>query len=190
MSRKSVFYVTKNFSNNSKHVLSLQPLYAIISTFSSEDQSQAGIENSPPSLHFEFFRVFFWESGMQKSKQEQEQKSPGKEGNYFESTALIRFEKIYLVFMSVCFKSFGISHNFSKTTALVRNHVVWVILKIYQSMYDSKQFVFEQIKQVNDEEQLLRIFGCLYFKIKCNNHKKRFIEFFLARTFRIIRRSC
>ena len=118
---------------------------------------------------------------MRKSKQEQ--KSPGKEGNYFECTALIRFEKIYLIFMSVCFKSFGVSHNFSKTAALVQNHVVWVILTIYQSMHDSKQFVFKQINQVNDEEQLLKIFGCLYFKIKCNNHKKRFIRFFLAITF-------
>ena len=44
MSRKSVFYVTKNFSNNAKHVLNLQPFYSISSTFSSEDQSHIGIE--------------------------------------------------------------------------------------------------------------------------------------------------
>ena len=44
MSRKSVFYVTKNFSNNAKHVLNLQPFYSISSTFSSEDQSQVRIE--------------------------------------------------------------------------------------------------------------------------------------------------
>ena len=46
MSRKLVFYVTRNFSNNanSKHVLSLQALYSITLTFSSKDQSQVGIE--------------------------------------------------------------------------------------------------------------------------------------------------
>ena len=44
MSRKSVFYVTKNISNNAKHVLILQPLYSISSTFSSKYQSQVGIE--------------------------------------------------------------------------------------------------------------------------------------------------
>ena len=44
MSRKSVFYATKNFSNNAKHVLNIQPFYSISSTFSSEDQSQVGIE--------------------------------------------------------------------------------------------------------------------------------------------------
>ena len=41
---KSVFYVAKNFNNNANHVLSLQPFYAITLTFSSEDQSQLGIE--------------------------------------------------------------------------------------------------------------------------------------------------
>ena len=41
-------------------------------------------------------------------------------------------------------------------------------LTMYRSMYDSNQFVFIQIKQVNDEEQLLRKFCCLYFEIKCN----------------------
>ena len=44
MSRKSVFYVTKNFVNNAKHVLNLQPFYSILSTFSNEDQSPVGIE--------------------------------------------------------------------------------------------------------------------------------------------------
>ena len=44
MMRKSVFYVTKNFSNNAKHMLRLQPLYFITLTSSSEDQSQEGIE--------------------------------------------------------------------------------------------------------------------------------------------------
>ena len=44
MSRKLVFYVTKNFSHNAKHVLSLQTFYFITLTFSSEDQSQLGIE--------------------------------------------------------------------------------------------------------------------------------------------------
>ena len=71
--------------------------------------------------------------------------------------------------MSVCFKSFDVAHNFSKITAHVRNHVVWVNLTIYQSMYNSYHFVFKQIKQVNDEDQLLRVFRCLYFEIKCNN---------------------
>ena len=65
---------------------------------------------------------------------------------------LIRFEKIYLNFVSVCFKLFDVSHDFSKTAAFVQNHVVWVNLTIYQSMYDLNQFVFEQIKRVNDEE--------------------------------------
>ena len=44
MSRKLVFYVTKNFRQNAKHVLSLQTFYFITLTFSSEDQSQLGIE--------------------------------------------------------------------------------------------------------------------------------------------------
>ena len=55
-------------------------------------------------------------------------------GNYFESVALINFGKIYLIFMSVCFKSFDLSHDFSKTAAPVRNHVV---TSMYQSMYES-----------------------------------------------------
>ena len=65
---------------------------------------------------------------------------------------LIRFENIYLNFVSVCFKLFDVSHDFSKTAAFVQNHVVWVNLTICQSMYDLNQFVFEQIKRVNDEE--------------------------------------
>ena len=44
ISWKSVFYVAKNFNNNAKHMLSLQPFHAITLTFSSEDQSQVGIE--------------------------------------------------------------------------------------------------------------------------------------------------
>ena len=42
--RKSVLNVTKNFSNNVKQMLNLQPFYSISSTFSSNDQSQVGIE--------------------------------------------------------------------------------------------------------------------------------------------------
>ena len=72
--------------------------------------------------------------------------------------------------MPVCFKSFDVPHDFSNTAALVRNHMVWVILRIYQNMYDSNQFVFKQIKRVNDKEQLT-ILGCLYFEIKRNNRK-------------------
>ena len=72
-------------------------------------------------------------------------------GNY-EIVVLIRFEKIYLDFVSVCFKSFDVSHDFSKTAVFVQNHVVWVNLIIYQSMYGLNQFVFEQIKRLNDEE--------------------------------------
>ena len=64
----------------------------------------------------------------------------------------IRFEKIYLNFMSVRFKSFDVSHGFSKTAAFTQNHVVWVNLTIYYSMYYLNQFVFEQINRVNDEE--------------------------------------
>ena len=42
---KPVFYVTKNFSNNAKHVLNFQPFYSSITlTFSSEDKSQVEIE--------------------------------------------------------------------------------------------------------------------------------------------------
>ena len=36
--------ITKNFSNNAKHVLNLKPFYPIPSTFSSEDLSQVGVE--------------------------------------------------------------------------------------------------------------------------------------------------
>ena len=43
ITRKPVFYVTKNLSNNAKHVLSFQLFYAIILTFSSKDQSHVGI---------------------------------------------------------------------------------------------------------------------------------------------------
>ena len=52
-------------------------------------------------------------------------------GNYFESAASICFEKIYLIFMSVCFKPFDASHDFPTTAALVRNYVVWANLTIY-----------------------------------------------------------
>ena len=45
-------------------------------------------------------------------------------GNYSESASLIRFENIYLIFMSVCPKSFDVSHNFSKTATPILNHVV------------------------------------------------------------------
>ena len=85
--------------------------------------------------------------------------------------------------MSVCFISFDVSHDFSKTTMFVRNYVVWVNLITYQSMYDSNQFVFKQIKWVNVEEQLLRIFCSLYFEIKCNNHKKGSFNLFYQEPF-------
>ena len=45
-------------------------------------------------------------------------------GNYFESAALIRSEKFYLLFMALCFKSFDVSHNFPKTATPILNHVV------------------------------------------------------------------
>ena len=54
--------------------------------------------------------------------------------------------------MSACFKSFDVSHDFLKTAAFLQNHVFWVNLTIYESMHDLNQFVFEQIKRVNDEE--------------------------------------
>ena len=38
----------------------------------------------------------------------------------------MRFEMIYLIFMSVCFKSFDVSDNFSKTATPTQNHVVCV----------------------------------------------------------------
>ena len=41
---------------------------------------------------------------------------------------LIPFKKFYLMFISVCFNSFDVSHDFSKITALFQNHVVWVNL--------------------------------------------------------------
>ena len=44
MSRKLVFYVTKNFSNNVNYVPNFQPFYSISSTFSRKDQSQVTIE--------------------------------------------------------------------------------------------------------------------------------------------------
>ena len=44
MSRISGFYVTKNFSDNAKHILSLQSFYDITLTFSREDQNQVVIE--------------------------------------------------------------------------------------------------------------------------------------------------
>ena len=83
---------------------------------------------------------------MQKSKQEQ--RSPDQEGKYIKSAASIHFEKIYLIFMSICFKSFDASHDFLKTAARVPNHVVCIILTIYQSMYDPNQFVFKKINRL------------------------------------------
>ena len=97
----------------------------------------------PLSLHFKFFRDFF--SG--KSERENQSKRRAVEqgniswvcwqrGNYFESATLIHFDNIYLVFLSVyfksfdaifmsaCFKPFDVSHNFSRTAALLGNHVV------------------------------------------------------------------
>ena len=68
---------------------------------------------------------------------------------------------------------------------LLSFEILWfgVNLTIYQSMYDSNQFSFKQIKRVNDEEQLLRIFRSLYFEIKCNNHKKDSLDFFYQEPF-------
>ena len=40
MSTKSVFYVTKKFSDNAKHVLSLQPFYAIVLMFNDKTVGQ------------------------------------------------------------------------------------------------------------------------------------------------------
>ena len=42
---------------------------------------------------------------------------------------------------------------------------------------------YEQIKQANDEELLLRIFGSLYFEIKYNNNKNDSFEFFYQERF-------
>ena len=103
--------------------------------------------------------------------------SPDKEWNYFESAALIHFEKIYFIFMSGCFKSFNVYHHFSKTAALVQK------TSGLGHSDGLPKLVSIQIRQVNDEEQLLRIFRCLQFEIKCNDHKKLFIWFSLTRTF-------
>ena len=70
--------------------------------------------------------------------------------------------------MSVCFKLFDISHNFWKAATPILNHMVCRV----------KPISFKQIKRVNDEEQSLRIFRNLYFKIKCNDNKKDSFEFF------------
>ena len=69
--------------------------------------------------------------------------------------------------MSVCFKSFNVSHNFSRTAA----HC-WA-----RGFYESNRFAFKKMKQVNDEEQLLRIFRSLYFEMKCNNNKRDSFDF-------------
>ena len=90
-------------------------------------------------------------------------------GNYFESAALICFEKVYLIFMSVCFKSFDVSHDFSKTTVLILNDVFVSTLKYTKACMIYTNLLLK-IKRVNDEEQLLRIFRSLYFEIKSNNH--------------------
>ena len=104
---------------------------------------------------------------MRKSKQEQSSwvrtDKLGLLGNYFESAELIRFDKIYLIFMSVCFKSFDVSHDFSKNAAPVLNCVVWVNLTIGQAYMKPNKLVFKRFKRVNDEEQLLRIFRSLHF---------------------------
>ena len=70
MTRKSVFYVTKNFSNNAKLVLNLHPFYSISSMFSIEDQPKQELRESgvrlvkrqpgkPSILHCSFFSVQF-----------------------------------------------------------------------------------------------------------------------------------
>ena len=68
--------------------------------------------------------------------------------------------------MLVCVRSFDLSNNFSRI-----------------GFYESNQFVFKQIKRMNDEEQLLQISGCLYFKIKCNNDIKDSFKFFYRELF-------
>ena len=73
----------------------------------------------------------------------------------------------------ICFKSFDVSHNFLKTATPILNHVVCM----------SPTNFFKQIKLVNDEEQLPRIFGSLYFEIKCDNNKKDSFEFFYQELF-------
>ena len=92
--------------------------------------------------------------------------------------------------MSVCFKSIDVSHNFSRTAAPVRNHMVCM---------NQTNLPFQQIKEVNDEEQLLRIFRSLHFEIKCNNNRKDSFDFFCQELFlplkcininRIIELSC
>ena len=75
----------------------------------------------------------------------------------------------HLIFMSVWFKSFSVFHYFLKTGAVIQSLVIWVKLTIYESMYESNQFVFKQIKQVNDEEQFLQTFYSFYFEIKYKN---------------------
>ena len=71
--------------------------------------------------------------------------------------------------MSVWFESFSVFHYFLKTGAVIQSLVIWVKLTIYESMYESNQFVFKQIKQVNDEEQFLQTFYSFYFEIKYKN---------------------
>ena len=129
-------------------------------TFSSDDQSQVEYEQEWPDYlkgslvnqafltsHLLFFTLIFswFFSGKLGCKNQSRSKGRGRicwvswqRGNYFKSAVLIQFEEIYLIFMSVCFESFDVSHDFSKNTAPVRKHVV---LTIYQSSYELNQFL-------------------------------------------------
>ena len=97
--------------------------------------------------------------------------------------------------MSVCFKSYDLSHHFSKTAALVQK------ARSLGHSDSMSKLVSIQIRRVDGEEQLLRLFCCLQFEIKCNDDKNLFIRFSLTRTFsafkkmynninKIIRLSC
>ena len=119
---------------------------------------------SPLSLRFEFFLYFF--SGKLGRENQSRSRAVGwggiswvslQRGKYFESAALIRFE-IYLFFMSVCFRSFYVSHvvYMSQTNLL--------LYKLSESMMKS---------------------SCCssYFGIKCNNIIKDSFEFFYQELF-------
>ena len=83
---------------------------------------------------------------------------------------LIHFEKIYLIFISICFKLYLI--------------IFWGLLLLFEItwfLWVKPICVFKQIEQVDDEEHICwKIFN-LYFEINAIIIKK--IQFFLPRTF-------
>ena len=70
--------------------------------------------------------------------------------------------------MSVCFKSFDASHNFSRTAAPVRNHV---------TSMSQTNLLLNKLSEWMMKSSCCEFFTVLYFEIKCSNNKKDSFDF-------------